>query len=437
MKRQHAFQIFASAVAAVQPEILLQQYIYVNKDCIVINGQAFSSSKKIYVTGAGKAAAAMAAAIEKILGNKITAGIVTTKYGHSLSLSHIKIIESAHPVPDENGVHAVNKTLELLQQVTKDDLLICLFSGGASALWCDLPPGITLHAMQAITNLLIKSGAPIHEINTVRKHISIIKGGQLIHYCNRAAVFSFIISDVVFDELDIIASGPAMPDLSTFRHAYTILDKYDLLSTLPENICIHFEKGVKGEISETPKPGNTLFQNVDNKIIGNNQLAVGAATVKAKQLGYHVCVIPHLITADTEAEAGKFLSSAIHYDDKKPVCILQGGETTVKVTGTGKGGRNQHFVLAALCALKKAGDENLLKRITILSGGTDGTDGPTDAAGAVLDYEIINTATQKNLSPELYLSNHDAYHFFKQVDGLFITGATQTNVMDMMIALID
>jgi glycerate-2-kinase len=438
IERDHAIQIFQSATAAVQPAQLLQEHLAVTNDSLVIDGQHIPkhSVKHVYVIGAGKAVAAMAVETEKILGNYINDGLVTTKYNHSLPAQRIKIVEGAHPVPDANCLKAVSQTLQLLEKVTKDDIVICLISGGASALWCDVPPGITLPEVQTTFDLLIRSGAAINEINTVRKHLSCIKGGQLIRHCNGARVFSLIISDVPGDDLSIIASGPTVPDASTFREAHTILSNYDLISLVPQSIRVYIEKGMGGMIAETLKPGDLLFSNTVNKIIGNNRVALLAAAKKATAMGYHTHIIPQLITGEATLEAKKLVTAAFQYKGEKPVCILQGGETTVKVTGKGKGGRNQHFVLAALHELNKMQDEGIFYNMSILSGGTDGTDGPTNATGAVIDKETLARAAQKKLNIETYLKDQDAYHFLEQTNSLLITGPTQTNVMDIMMAIV-
>ena len=438
MKRENAIKIFRTAIAEVQPAHLLQQQLTMKEHTLVIGGQLIERNTfdHIYVIGSGKAAAAMAAATEAILGHLVKEGLVVTKYGHSLPTGKIRILEAAHPVPDTQGVEAVAQTLQLLEKVTKDDIVICLISGGASALWCDVPPGIVLSEVQAAFDQLIRSGAAIHEVNTVRKHLSDIKGGQLVRHCNGARVFSLIISDVPGDDLEAIASGPTVADPSTFQDAYTILGRYNLLSTLPQRVRLHIEKGCQGMIAETPKPADALLKNTVNKIIGNNRMAIEAAAKKAKDMGYHTHIIDPLITGDAETEARKLVALTLNYCGQKPACIIQGGETTVKVTGQGKGGRNQHFVLAALNELNNMQDKSGLHDICILSGGTDGTDGPTDATGGVIDQETLMQAAREHLSIESYLNNQDAYHFLERTNSLVITGPTQTNVMDIMIAIV-
>jgi glycerate-2-kinase len=433
--REKAEQIFRSAVVAVQPAQLMQANLAVNNDVLMIAGHAISRSSfnKLYIIGAGKAAAAMAVEAEKIVGHHISEGIVTTKNGHALPTKKIKVMEAAHPVPDEQGVEAVKQTLHLLEKATANDVVICLISGGASALWCDVPPDITLSEVQATFDQLIRSGADIHEVNTVRKHLSGIKGGQLVRHANGARIFSLVISDVPGDDLEAIASGPTVADPSTFQDAYAILSRYDLLPVLPKSVREHIEKGKQGAIAETPKPGDPLFNNTVNKIIGNNRIAVEAAAQQATNMGYHVYIIRQLITSNAADEAKKLVALALNYEESKPVCIIQGGETTVKVTGKGKGGRNQHFVLAALVELYK---KDKLDKICILSGGTDGTDGPTDATGAVIDRNTWVEAENQGLDMETYFNDQDAYYFFQRTNSLIITGPTQTNVMDLMMAIV-
>ena len=436
--RQDALQIFNAAVTAVQPAQLLYAHLSFSGDALKISNHTLplESFRNLYVIGAGKAAAAMAVVTEKIIGKYITEGIVVTKYGHALPCNRIKILEGAHPVPDEHCENAVKATVQLLQRATEHDIIICLISGGASALWCDVPEGITLEEIQTTFDKLIKSGASIQEINTVRKHLSSIKGGQLAKYCNGARLFSLIISDVPGDDVSVIASGPTIADETTFEDAYTVLIKYDLFQSLPWSIQAYINAGISGKIADTPKPGNPVFWNTVNTNIGSNAVALKAASAKARDLGYSTHINTTLIIGDVEEEAKKLIDSVMAYNSTKPACLLQGGETTVRVTGNGKGGRNQHFVLAALNFMDTTEDITSHNNVLILSGGTDGTDGPTDAAGAIGDASIIQSAKEKALFIQDYLHDHNAYNFFEQTGGLLITGATQTNVMDIMLAIV-
>jgi glycerate 2-kinase len=433
MSRANAIQIFKAAVEAVQPPRLMQQHLYTDENCIHIAGHILSKSSisNLIVIAVGKAAAAMAQQAELQLGNIITDGICITKYEHGLPLQKIKLLETAHPVPDENSVKAGGAVLELITGLTKDDVVLVLISGGASSLMADVPEGCTITDVQTCFELLLKSGATIHEMNAVRKHLSKIKGGQLAKAAQPAKVFSLILSDVVGDDTDTIASGPTVPDLSTFNDVQEILLKYQLWHAIPAAIENHLTKGLQQQIAETPKPGELFFQNTFTQIIGSNRIALQAAAAKAKQLGYYTIIYKENVTEDAEQFARAFIQQFIYYTGTKPACILCGGETTVKVTGNGKGGRNQHLVLCALDELSK--QKKLHHTITVLSGGTDGTDGPTDAAGAVNDSNSL----PDDLLLKKCLADCNAYHYFEQTGGLIKTGPTQTNVMDVMLLLIE
>lgn len=429
-KRIHAEAIYRAAVAAVQPAALLPQHLQLKENILQIGNQSISlATTNLYVIGAGKAAAAMAQTVESILGDQINAGIITTKYEHALPLEKIICIEAAHPVPDEKSVDAVEQTISLLQQTKADDVIICLISGGASSLWADTPHGISLKELQQTFDLLLKSGASIDEMNCVRRHLSQIKGGQLLRYAPQVHWFTLIVPDVPGDQLQDIASGPTCADATTFADAMNIIIKYQLQQQLPTSVLHYLQKGLKGELADTIKPGNELLQKVNNTIIGSNKTALAAAKQKAEELGYTVIVQEELLTGETAAAATTIMQKATQYHSDKPACFLFGGETTVTVTGNGKGGRNQHL---ALCALHHISNE---PNITLLSAGTDGTDGPTDAAGAFADDALHKAAEDHQLSISDAINNNDAYPFFEKVNGLLKTGATQTNVMDIVIVL--
>lgn len=437
--REKAIQIFRAALAAVQPARLIPPHLYIENDSLHIFDQHFliNELQNIYIVGAGKASAAMAVSVEGILGDLVTAGIVVTKYAHSLSLKKVTCIEAAHPSPDEKGIAATLQTIELLKTAKKNDIIICLISGGASSLWIDIPEGASLADVQETFQLLLKSGAGIEEINVIRKHLSAIKGGQLLQYAPQATWFSFIISDVPGDRLDSIASGPTVWDTSTFEDVETILEKYALTDKLPAPILLHITKGIKGIINDTFKANEPVFKQVHNQIIGNNSIALEAAANEAKQLGYYIPLIDNSLNGDAATAGGAFTRSCQKYSGTKPACFLLGGETTVMVTGNGKGGRNQHMALSALCEMSIINEPAFQNRISFLSAGTDGTDGPTDAAGAFADTSILVKAIELELDPHTYLNNHDAYHFFEQVDGLVNTGPTHTNVMDLVAVIIE
>lgn len=419
--RENAIQIFNTAVAAVQPQKLIADHLFIDEfQQLHILGQSFGINEiqKIYLIGSGKASAAMAKVVQDELGDLITAGLVVTKYGHSISLENIICLEAAHPVPDLQGIEATKATIQLLKQVKENDLVICLISGGASALWVDVPSGLSLADIQLTFQLLLNSGASIDEVNTIRKHLSVVKGGQLLQYAPDAYWFSFIISDVPEDDLTVIASGPTVPDNSTFDDCLLIIDRYNLADKLPGSVYQRMVDGCKGIIQDTFKKQHPVFEKVINKIIGNNFIALKAAESKAIQLGYHISEVESSLTGDAEQVGRSLIDFCNSYQGIKPACVLLGGETTVKVTGKGIGGRNQHMALSALQGLALVNGNNFSNKITFLSAGTDGTDGPTDAAGAIVDRDTVTKVNDLKLDIANYLLNNDSYTFFDQSGGL-------------------
>ncbi len=429
----HALDIFEAAIQAVHPSQLIPSFITVNETQICIANDVLLKKdiNKFIVIAAGKAAAAMATATEQLLGNIISNGICITKYHHSLPLQYIRTIEAAHPVPDNNSLLAGEKVLELVKELSPNDIVLVLLSGGASSLMADAPESCTLGDVQIVFNLLLKSGATIHEINTVRKHLSSIKGGQLARAIHPAKVFTFILSDVVGDDVSTIASGPTVPDDSTFKDAFDILTRYKIWRNIPLHVQHHIIKGIEYKIVDTPTSSENYCPPTNLQIIGNNKMALQAAAVKAGELGYDTNIVNDKLQADASQFAQFIIHTYLNYDGIKPACFLFGGETTVKVNADGMGGRNQHLVLTALLALQKIQTQH---KITIFSAGTDGTDGPTDAAGAVANNYTTNF---DKAEIEESLHNFDAYNFFKKNGGLITTGATQTNVMDVIILLIN
>jgi glycerate 2-kinase len=442
MKRM-AKTIFAKAVSAVDPSQRLKEMMRIDKNSLFIRTEVDSEKKfkldafkKIFLIGSGKASASMAQAIEKIFGDRITKGLIATKYGHGLPLKRTEIIEAGHPIPDQKGFEGARKIQSILKESGPEDLVIFLLSGGGSALLPLPAEGIKLEEKQQVTQFLLDCGADIREINTIRKHISQIKGGWLARWAYPSTVIGFILSDVVGDQLDVIASGPTVPDLSTFEEAWDILEKYDLIKRVAPSIQKHLLLGKEGKVEETPKPGNSTFERVFNILVGSNILALRAAENEASSLGLNTLVLSSSIVGDTR-EAARF-HSAIAKEVMssgnplpKPACILSGGETTVTVKGKGLGGRNQEFALVG--ALEIAG----LEKVVLLSGGTDGTDGPTNASGALADSTTVNRARSMGMDPKSYLENNDAYPFFEKLGDLLITGPTHTNVMDVHILLVD
>jgi hydroxypyruvate reductase len=390
----------------------------------------FARFSNVYVIGAGKAATAMAQAAERVLGKRIAAGLINTRYGLGGKLRRIQINECGHPVPDGNGVDGAIRIAEIAKSAGTGDLVICLISGGASALMPLPADPVTLEEKQQMTKLLLACGADIHEINTIRKHISGIKGGQLARLAAPATVESLLLSDVIGDSLDVIGSGPTAPDASTYAGALEILRRYGLMEKAPRSVSERLSAGAAGRIAETPKPGDPLFKRVRNTIVGSNRLALAAAARKARELGYRTLVLASEVQGETReiarmhaAIAREMVSSGRPV--RPPACIITGGETTVTIRGTGRGGRNQEFALAA--AMDIAG----LPGVVVFSAGTDGADGPTDAAGAIADVDTLARGPEARR----YLDNNDSYPYFQTLGDLVITGPTNTNVMDVRLIL--
>jgi glycerate 2-kinase len=423
-KKDHALQIFLAAINAVHPSNIIPEILQLNNDTLRVGEDVFElmQFENIYVAGAGKAAATMAYEAEKILKHHIKDGVVATRDEFDFTLTHVRAILAGHPLPDTNSVVAAEEITKLLKRMHKDDLLIFLLSGGASTLMMDVPYDCTLDEVNTIFRQLLHSGATINELNTVRKHLSELKGGQLVKKCSGATIVTLIISDVMGNDLQSIGSGPTVGDETTFSDALNVLEKYALLKTAPYAIVAHLRKGAEGNIRENPKPGDPIFANTRNLIVADNRKALNAAVRKANALGYETRVVTESLSGLAEEAASEWIKEATAPGRKK-LCLLAGGETTVQVKGNGKGGRNQQFALAAAIALKNSSD------ITLLAAGTDGSDGPTDAAGAVIDEKTYRSEA------ESYLRNNDAYTFFEKYGGLVKTGATHTNVMDLVVTL--
>ncbi len=434
--RQKAIDIFLAGVESVKPDNLINRYVKISNNVLKIEELSFDLSvlRNIFIVGAGKASAAMAEAMESILDSRITAGHIITKYGHSLPLRYIEITEAGHPVPDENGVRGTAKILSIVNEAQKDDLVICLFSGGGSALLADVPEGSTLEELKALNSILLRTGADIGEMNCIRKHLSKVKGGHLAKAASPARVLSLILSDVIGDRLDVIASGPTAPDPTTFADAVAILRKYGIESELPEKIINVLYEGFDNKRQETLKETDEMFKLIDNLIIGTNRLALKTAGEKAELLGYETFVITNELAGEIN-DAAVFIieniKKAVIEKSGKKRCLLFAGEPTVKINGSGTGGRNQHLALIIARLLQD------MPGVTFLSGGTDGSDGPTDATGAVVDSFTSENSSDLNLDMDKFLKDFDSYNFFKQEGGLIITGPTQTNVMDLMVVLIN
>ena len=435
--RKLALKSLETALSAVDPNEIMKSRLLMSDSNLSVNGCSFDLKrfKNVYVVGGGKASGSMAEALEQVLNKYITRGLVNVPYGTKNKTSIIKLHGASHPVPDKAGVEGTQHMLEIVGQAEEDDLVICLVSGGGSSLM-PLPRGrISLADKRKITGALLKSGATINEINTVRKHISDFKGGWLAQKAYPATILNLVLSDVVGDPMDSIASGPTVPDSTTFGDAMAVLKRYNLWTGAPEAIRRVLLDGEKGRIPETPKANDKVFRKVFNVVVGNNRLSSLAACEYLRSEGLNTL----LLTATLEGEArhvGTMLASIareISFSGNpvsKPAGIVAGGETTVKVTGKGRGGRNQEVALAA--GLKLDG----LDGVVVVSLTTDGVDGPTDAAGAIVDGKTSARAGAMNLTPERYLVENDSYHFFSRLEDLIFTGPTGTNVNDISVIVV-
>jgi glycerate 2-kinase len=437
MARELAIKSLESALKVADPRQIIKSRLLLRDSVLRVDEYSFDLGKfkSVYVVGGGKASGSMAEALEKVLGRRITAGFVNVLHGETNKTSIIKLHGANHPVPDEAGVEGTRKMLDLVEAATADDLVICLISGGGSSMMPLPRGGISLSDKREITDLLLKSGATITEINTVRKHISDFKGGWLAKKAYPATVLNLILSDVMGDPLDFIASGPTVPDSTTFHDAVSVLRKYDLWTRGPPSVTKVLLDGEKGLIPETPKASDEAFKRVHNVVVGNNRLASQTACTEFKSAGLNTL----LLTSMMEGEArhvGTVLSSIareVSISDNpvhKPGAVVAGGETTVTVTGKGKGGRNQEVALAAGMKLGN------LDGVAVASLTTDGVDGPTDAAGAIVDGKTLAKAKRMGLSPEKFLAANDSYNFFSKISDLIFTGPTGTNVNDISLIVI-
>ncbi|MCG8333312.1 MAG: glycerate kinase [Proteobacteria bacterium] len=446
--------IFEAGLSHVDPFRLILDSVSIQGSELLIrrDGADFaldmSPFEEIVVIGFGKATAKMALALEELLGDKISVGLISVKYGHTEELSYIETIEAGHPVPDENGIKAAKAISELASQANQKTLVFTLISGGGSAL-IPLPAEadletesihLTLAEKQNVTKVLLECGADITEINCVRKHLSGIKGGRLAEKLMPATSINLILSDVVGDRLDTIASGATSPDDTSFRNVAQIFEKYDITDRMPKTALKLLQAGIKGHFPETPKQDSVVFNNCYNFLVGTNYLALQAAKKKSEELGYETRIFTSMLTGEAREVAKAICAIAKEaYVRKKPgspaKCLLFGGETTVTIKGAGKGGRNQEIALAVLAEM--AAHRDVMYNIWFLSASTDGNDGPTDAAGAFADMTVLEKAEDYQLSIDHYLKNNDSYHFFEKLKGLLKTGPTNTNVCDIQIFIIE
>ena len=434
---ERAARVLAAAIQAVDPAAAVARHLRREEDHLRVAGRAYRTFERVFLVGGGKAGAPMGRAAVEILGEKLAGGVLITKHGHAggaARIGPVALLEAGHPLPDASGVAATRRMIDLLARTTPQDLVVCLISGGGSALMTQPVPGVSLADLRTLTDQLLACGATINEINTLRKHLDQVKGGGLARFAAPAAVITLILSDVVGNPLDVIASGPTVPDLGTFADAVGVLQKYALWQAVPAGIRQHLARGAAGEVPETPKPGDPIFARVQNVLVGSNELAAQAAVQQAEQEGWRARILTTSLTGEAR-EAGQWLAQTARQAAERgeplppPACLIVGGETTVTLGASlaevGKGGRNQEMALAAVPGLAGVA-ETLLVTLA-----TDGGDGPTDAAGAVVSGHTLARAQAAGLDPGDFLARHDAYHFFDPLGDLLRPGPTQTNVNDL------
>lgn len=433
--RKAAGEIFRAALDAANPRVAIHRHLRRDGEKLLVNGEAYDLGRgRICVVGAGKAAGAMAAAVEEVLEDRVSDGVVVVKDGHSVALRRLRIFEASHPVPDVRGMKGTDAILALLAETRPEDLVIVLISGGGSALLPAPVEGIDLSKKQTATRELLASGATIEEINAVRKHCSRLKGGQLARAVQPASCLTLVLSDVIDDPLDVIASGPTVPDPTTYQDALRVLYRYALQNRMPASIWRHLERGARGEEPETPKAGDACFEKSRHVIVGNNRASLLGARDQAVRLGFHTLLLTTALRGESR-EVGRVLAALLleirrsGHPIPPPACLLLGGETTVTIRGKGKGGRNQELALAG--AIDIAGAQDCV----IFSAGTDGSDGPTEAAGAVADGQTCVRAKAAGADPLRALDDNDSYPFFQALGDLVQTGPTLTNVMDVTLLL--
>jgi glycerate 2-kinase len=470
--RERIIAVLDAAIRAVDPRAAVCAHVVQSGNVLRVGECSYSLADidRVFVVGGGKAGAPMAAAVDELLGERITAGTVNVKYGHHagaggwrVRFEHrppaglrarldgaplpapvdsgpIAIVEAGHPTPDAAGLAGAQRIAALLQGLTERDLVVVLISGGGSALLPLPADAITLADYQALTGLLLRCGADITEINTVRKHCSRLQGGQLARLAAPAQIATLILSDVVGTPLDVIASGPTIPDRSSFADAWYILERYGIAEQAPAAVSAHLRRGIAGLIPDTPKPGDPLFGRVNNIVIGDNASAGRAAVAEAKRRGFTAALLTTFLQGEAR-EVGRVIVGLAQgiasgqSDFSPPVCLVLGGETTVTIRGKGTGGRNQELALAAAIALEGYALPPGVE-VGVVSLGTDGTDGPTDAAGGIATGDSAARARALGLDARAALDANDSYHFLGALGDLIVTGPTQTNVNDLIFVFV-
>jgi glycerate 2-kinase len=442
--REHILRILQAALDAVDPCAATRRWLARDGDRLTVGDCTYDLTdfSSIYVIGAGKAGAPMTQAVESVLGDRLTGGLVVVKTEHSAPTHKIPIVEASHPVPNPAGVEAGNRILELARGAGKNDLVIALLSGGGSALLVAPAQGITLADLQGMTDALLASGATINEVNCLRKHCSAVKGGQLARAAHPATLLTLALSDVIGSPLDVIASGPTVPDQSTWQDAWQIVLRYALEEKLPAAVIQRLQAGLRGEIPDTPEADDPAFGHAQTIVVADNRIAAQAAQKAAQKARYNTL----LLTTYLEGEAAHVAKVAVALAKEiqtfgapiaPPACLILGGETTVTLGAQsgkaepGKGGRNQELALSAAIALQG------WPGITVVSLATDGTDGPTDSAGGMADSKTVARGHDAKLDAEAYLRAHNAYPYLWATNDLLLTGPTQTNVNDLVFVFVE
>ena len=437
--KEQLLGIFRAGVSAVDPTRLVASSLRADTGWIRLSAAGAENAlprerlNKVYVVGGGKAGRTMGNAALRALGGLVEEGVLAVPQGTGGASGPLRFIEAAHPVPDTGSFAAAREILAILEKAGENDLVVALISGGGSAMMSAPAAGITAEEKAEVSRLLLQAGADIHSFNTVRKHISEVKGGLLARAARPAAVWALLLSDVPGDDPSVIASGPFTPDPTTYADAIGVLERYGLLHAVPAAVRWRLSEGAAGRMEETPKPGDPVFRKVAQALMGTNRTALDAAEEEAKRQNADVVLLPGFLRGEARdcarAFCDKLRAAAAALPPGGSVALIAGGETTVRVQGTGKGGRNQEFALAS--AIELAGAEGM----AVLAGGTDGVDGPTDAAGAYADGTTASRGEALGRDPREHLANNDAYPFFQALGDLVITGPTGTNVTDLAIGL--
>jgi glycerate 2-kinase len=424
--RADAEACLLAAIRAVDPARLVREYLQ----------RTEISGGPVVLASIGKAAGSMAEGAWQVLGDRLGSGVVIAPDGVEVTpFPGIAVFRGGHPAPNEEGVRGAESVMRLASALGGEDFLLCLISGGGSALMTLPPPGVALEEVRRTSDLLLRAGATIQELNCVRKHLDRLKGGRLARAAAPARVLALVLSDVIGDPLDVIASGPLSPDPTTYEAAIHVLKRRNVWGALPEAVRDHLHRGAAGEEDETPTAGDPCFERVEVRVVGNNRIAAEAARHEAERRGYRTALLSTSVSGEAR-EVGRVLAALAREmrrsDQPVPVpgCLVAAGETTVTVTGDGRGGRNQELALGA--ALEIAGEVG----IAIGSVGTDGIDGPTDAAGAICDGTTLERAREKSLDPLRALARNDVYPLLRDVGDLIVTGPTGTNVMDVQVVLV-